>query len=142
MVDYVRVVRERVGRNVKRLRDREQWTQIELADRIGNDWRTISQIERGKTNVGLDILARIAHAGSMEVRDLFFNDAPSPEDPPGATIVFVKPDDLVAVAGAHAVLARLTETARDINETAAALAVQGDAPDSASDDPAATEDPK
>jgi transcriptional regulator with XRE-family HTH domain len=142
MDDYVRMVRERVGRNVRRLRGREQWTQVELADRIGNDWRTISQIERGKTNVGLDTLARIAHAGSMEVRDLFFNDAPTSEELPGATIVFVSPDDLAAVTGAQAVLTRLTATAHGITETAAALALQGDAPDSDADDGAASDEPE
>ena len=140
MVDYVRIVRERVGRNVKRLRDREQWTQIDLAEKVDNDWRTISQIERGKTNVGLDTLAKIAQAGSMEVRDLFFNDAPSPGDPPGTTIVFVKPEDLATVTSAQTVLAHLTETARDINETAAALALQRDAPDADSDEPETPED--
>ena len=122
MADYERAVRERVGRNVKRLRDREGWSQDQLAEKVGNTWRHISQIERGQANVGLDILTKIAKATAVDVSDIFFNDTPSPDDPPAATLVFVKPEDLAAIDAAHAVVKRLSETARDLQETTRSLA--------------------
>jgi transcriptional regulator with XRE-family HTH domain len=130
MVDYAREVRERVGRNVKRLRDGEQWSQDQLAEKVGNTWRHISQIERGQVNVTLDILAKIAEAAAVDVAALFVNDAPSPGDPSGPTMVFIKPDDLAAITAAHAVVTRLTDTARDLHETARTLAQNGSEADS------------
>ena len=46
MVEHAQAVRERVGRNVKRLRLRLGWSQDELAERVGNTGKHIGQIER------------------------------------------------------------------------------------------------
>lgn len=75
MRENLRAVRLRVGRNVRRLRRLRGLTQEELAEGVGNTWKHIGQVERGEVNVGLDILARIAAALSLDVSALFVEPA-------------------------------------------------------------------
>jgi transcriptional regulator with XRE-family HTH domain len=63
-------VRRRVGRNVRHLRKLRKFSQEELAARAGNTQKHVSQIERGQTNVGLDVLAKLASALNADVADL------------------------------------------------------------------------
>ena len=107
-------LRQRVARNVKRLRLAKAWTQDDLAARVGNSNRHVSQIERGVANLTLDYVAKIAASLSADAAELFFNDQPPPEQPPGAVAVFVSPDDLKLLEQARRVLARAQEVARPV----------------------------
>jgi transcriptional regulator with XRE-family HTH domain len=71
MPEEPRAVRLRVGSNVQRLRKWSKVTQEKLAESAGHAAKHIGQIERGEVNVGLDVLARIAKALSVDVADLF-----------------------------------------------------------------------
>lgn len=64
-------MRLRVGGNVQRLRRLRGMSQERFAELVGNTGKHIGQIERGEVNVGLDVLARIAAALSVDVADLF-----------------------------------------------------------------------
>jgi transcriptional regulator with XRE-family HTH domain len=66
-----RAVRLLVGRNVRELRRLRGFSQERLAELVGNSSKHIGLIEQGGTNVGLDLLARIAAALSVNVTDLF-----------------------------------------------------------------------
>jgi transcriptional regulator with XRE-family HTH domain len=66
-------VRLRVARGVKRLRRLRGWSQERLAEQVGNTEKHISQVERGKVNVGIDILASIASELEVDVVELFRN---------------------------------------------------------------------
>lgn len=51
-----------LGENVRRLRERRGWTQDRLAEAAGLHYTYVSGIERGRRNVTIDVLARIAEA--------------------------------------------------------------------------------
>lgn len=71
MPQQLPAVRLRVGSNVQRLRRSHGMSQERLAELVGNTGKHIGQIERGEVNVGLDILAHIAMALSVDVAELF-----------------------------------------------------------------------
>lgn len=62
--------RFQVVKSLIELRKENNLTQSELANRVGTTQNIISKIERGKMNVGLDFLNRLAHAfgRKLEVR--------------------------------------------------------------------------
>ena len=68
-----REVRLRIGRRVKRLRLQRGLSQEQLAERVGNSDKHISQVERGVTNVTIDVLSAVAKELSVDVAELFFN---------------------------------------------------------------------
>ena len=111
-MEQAEAVRQRVGRNVRRLRELRDWTQDELAEQVGNTNRHVGQIERGEVNVTIDYLAKIAESLSTDVATLFFNDTPSPNDPPEAIAIFVTPGELTLCSQLRGVLARVEELAR------------------------------
>ena len=113
MVEHAQAVRERVGRNVKRLRLRLEWSQDQLAERVGNTGKHIGQIERGEVNVTLDYLSKIAEVASVDVAEVFFNDAPSSGTATSDSIVFfISQEELDAIDRARRVLARAEEMSR------------------------------
>lgn len=71
MQEHVRAIRERVGRNVKRLREARGWSQATLAELVGNNEKHIGQIERGQVNTGINTLAAIAYRFAVNVTELF-----------------------------------------------------------------------
>jgi transcriptional regulator with XRE-family HTH domain len=71
MRDHARAIRSRVGRTIRRLRLARDLSQERLAERAGNSWKHVGQIERGEVNVGLDVLAGIAAALSVDIAELF-----------------------------------------------------------------------
>jgi transcriptional regulator with XRE-family HTH domain len=114
-------IRLRIGRNVRRLRELRQLTQVQLAEMVGtNNDRHMGQIERGEVNVGLNYLAKIADSVSVDIAELFFNDQPSPDDPPGVIAIFVTPEELEQFDRTREVLARVKELARLANPSEAA----------------------
>jgi transcriptional regulator with XRE-family HTH domain len=58
------------GKNIRNFRQRAALTQERLAEQADLDWTYISKIERGRENVSLDTLARIAKALAVSVSDL------------------------------------------------------------------------
>ena len=111
-MEQAEAVRQRVGRNVRRLRELRGWTQDELAERVGNTNRHVGQIERGEVNVTIDYLAKIAESLSTDVATLFFDDLPAADDPPGAIAIFVTPEELTLCTRLRDVLARVEDLAR------------------------------
>lgn len=59
-----------LGENVRRLRERRGWTQDQLAEQAGLHYTYVSGIERGRRNVTIDVLARIASALRVRPPDL------------------------------------------------------------------------
>ena len=91
MQDNLRAVRLRVGRNVEHLRRVRGWSQEKLAEMSGRTNKIIGQVERGETNVTIDILTSIAAGLSVNVADLF---RPSASDKSGEAIYMVLQQDL------------------------------------------------
>ena len=60
-----------VGARVRRLRKRKGWSQEELAERCGHHWTYIGGLERGERNATLQVVADIAQALGVPVRELF-----------------------------------------------------------------------
>jgi len=56
---------------VRELRADRQWSQESLAERADIHATYVSGIERGRRNVSIDILHRLAVAFDVEIRDLF-----------------------------------------------------------------------
>lgn len=110
-MEQAEAVRQRVGRNVRRLRELRQWTQDELAEKVGNTNRHVGQIERGEVNVTIDYLAKIAESLSIDVATLFFNDTPA-ADSPHAIAIFVTPEELTLCSQVTGVLSRVEALAR------------------------------
>ena len=75
MRDQGRAVRARVGRMVRGLRLQRGWSQEQLAERTGGSPKHVGRIERGEVNVGLNGLAELARALSVNVGDLFAESA-------------------------------------------------------------------
>lgn len=59
--------RERIGGLLASIRESSNKTQQDISDATGLDRANISKIEKGKYNVGLDILSKIADALNCEV---------------------------------------------------------------------------
>jgi transcriptional regulator with XRE-family HTH domain len=59
-----------LGLVIKRLRERHQWTQDELAQRAGTTAANISRIENGKHNPGAELLGSVAYVFGVRVYEL------------------------------------------------------------------------
>jgi transcriptional regulator with XRE-family HTH domain len=62
---------ERVGRNIALAREAQGWNQQELGDQLEADQAYISKVERGKVNLTLKTLAKIADVLGQDI-DYFF----------------------------------------------------------------------
>lgn len=60
-------VRRKIGTQISEARERKGYSIRELAAKCGVSYVTISKIENGKFNVGLDVIARIASVLGLEV---------------------------------------------------------------------------
>jgi transcriptional regulator with XRE-family HTH domain len=63
--------RDALGTRVRELRAERQWSQETLAERADIHTTYVSGIERGRRNVSIDILHRLAVAFEIDIRDLF-----------------------------------------------------------------------
>src|SRR5260221_8882938 len=95
-------VRLRVARGVKRLRRLRGWSQEKLAERVGNTEKHISQVERGKVNVGIDVLASIASELEVDVSELFRNGS----NPAGTSVCLITRQDLERIDEALRIVTR------------------------------------
>lgn len=66
-----------MGDNVRRLRERRGWTQDQLATRSDLHVTYISGIERGRRNVTIDVVARVADALKVRPGELLRERAPA-----------------------------------------------------------------
>lgn len=70
MSDVRPPIRERLAANLRRLRLEREWSQEDLASRSGLHHNQISSIERARTNVGIDLVDRLALALGVSVGTL------------------------------------------------------------------------
>lgn len=63
-------LRERVGTNIRRLRNAKEWSIEKLAIRSNLTADFVGKVERGVMNIGLDALGRIASVLGVDVHDL------------------------------------------------------------------------
>jgi transcriptional regulator with XRE-family HTH domain len=105
MRDQGRAVRARVGRMVRELRLLRGWSQEQLAERANSSPKHVGRIERGQVNVGVDGLAALARALSVDVSDLFSK--PQGRQP-GAAIHVIGSDDVAHLENVATLVRRLT----------------------------------
>jgi len=67
----VKTIQQTFGKRVRQLRLKKGWSQEQLAERAGRHWTYIGGIERGERNVTLAVIADIARALGVDIRDLF-----------------------------------------------------------------------
>jgi len=63
-------IQESLGARGRMLRTQRGWSQEELADRCGHHWTYIGGLERGERNATLQVVADIAQAFGVPVREV------------------------------------------------------------------------
>jgi len=63
-------IRARFGRRLRKLRKKQGWTQVQLAERFGLDRSYLADIERGKRNVSIVNLEIVATGFGLSVSQL------------------------------------------------------------------------
>ncbi len=63
--------RKKLGERIRELRRAVEITQEELGEKAELNYKYIGELERGKVNVSLDSLTRIADALKVKIGDLF-----------------------------------------------------------------------
>jgi transcriptional regulator with XRE-family HTH domain len=63
-------INEKVGFNIRRIREERGLSQEELASLAGLHRAYIGQIERGEKNIGLKNLQKIANALDINIKDI------------------------------------------------------------------------
>lgn len=64
-------VQRRFGARVRKLRNARGWSQEELAERAKKHWTYVGGVERGERNPTLKVIADLAHAFGIPIRELF-----------------------------------------------------------------------
>jgi len=59
------------GKRIRELRLKKKWSQEKLAEESGLHWTYISGIERGKRNLGIENVMKLARALKVDVGQLF-----------------------------------------------------------------------
>ena len=65
-------IRQRLGKNVRRLREGKGWSQEDYADRAGIHRTYVSDIERGKRNPTVSVVEKLAAPLGVRAGDLLF----------------------------------------------------------------------
>lgn len=60
--------RLRIGQRISELRQEKGLSLKELADMVGIDFSNLSKIERGKYNVGIDILYKVCKSLGVDLK--------------------------------------------------------------------------
>lgn len=66
-----KATRNKLGKNIRNLRREKDWSQEELADKVGLHRTYVGAIERGEQNVTIDTLAKIAKALNASFAQIF-----------------------------------------------------------------------
>jgi transcriptional regulator with XRE-family HTH domain len=64
-------VQRRFGAHLRKLRIARGWSQEEFADRAKKHWTYVGGVERGERNPTLRVIADLAHALGVPIRELF-----------------------------------------------------------------------
>jgi XRE family transcriptional regulator, regulator of sulfur utilization len=67
----MRTIQEEFGSRVRDLRKKRGWTQEQLAEAAGRHWTYIGGIERGERNITLQVVADLARALDIDIKELF-----------------------------------------------------------------------
>ncbi|MBK6728471.1 MAG: helix-turn-helix transcriptional regulator [Xanthomonadales bacterium] len=73
-------IARRLGANIAALRKAREWTQSDLAERVGVDTETISRFERGATLPSLLTLDKISRSLRVGVGELLAESSAQPDD--------------------------------------------------------------
>ena len=84
-----------VRKNVKRYRDYKNWTQAELAEKLGISVNFLSDIENGKRWISPASMVKFAAVLNIDPYELF---KPAEIQPPAVTAIFNKYNDDVLLA--------------------------------------------
>lgn len=71
MKDMREDIRKRLGMRIREMRKSAGMTQEELGERASLNYKFIGELERGRVNVSIDSIARIAGALGVRIGDLF-----------------------------------------------------------------------
>ncbi|MBI3756214.1 MAG: helix-turn-helix transcriptional regulator [Deltaproteobacteria bacterium] len=74
MEKRIDALRKELGRKIRELRKTAGLTQEELDEKTGLNYKFIGELERGKVNVSIDSLLKIADALNVKIEDLFRRD--------------------------------------------------------------------
>jgi transcriptional regulator with XRE-family HTH domain len=66
-----RDIKRALGRRIRELRKRLNWSQEKMAEASGLHWTYVGQVERGERNLTLNSIQAIAKAFSLKISDLF-----------------------------------------------------------------------
>ncbi|MBT4511168.1 MAG: helix-turn-helix transcriptional regulator [Chloroflexi bacterium] len=75
------LLRKFLGQRIRQLRKARDWTQQELAERAGLDYKYVGAIERGERNITIDNVEKIAAGLGLEAHQLFLFSAVAEEMP-------------------------------------------------------------
>ncbi|MBN1507311.1 MAG: helix-turn-helix transcriptional regulator [Sedimentisphaerales bacterium] len=64
-------IQEQFGSRVRDPRKKRGWTQEQLGEVAGRHWTYIGGIERGERNITLQVIADLAHALDVDIKELF-----------------------------------------------------------------------
>ena len=65
------MIKEKVGKRIKQLREKNNLTQEVFAEKCGLDRTYITSIERGKRNISIVNLEKISNAFNISLREFF-----------------------------------------------------------------------
>jgi transcriptional regulator with XRE-family HTH domain len=68
----------RVGRRVAELRRGREWTQEQLAEKLGTSVQWVSRIEGGTVNLTIHTLVGLGRVLDVEITELFASPGPEP----------------------------------------------------------------
>ena len=105
----LRATRQRLGKNVQQLRHLRGWSQEKLGELSGQTTKIIGQVERGQTNITIDILTDIARGLSVNVADLF---RPAANDRSGERVYLIFERDLEQAIAMGRMALRVKRAAR------------------------------
>jgi transcriptional regulator with XRE-family HTH domain len=67
----MKMIQEQFGSRVRDLRKKRGWTQEQLAEAAGHYWTYIGGMERGERNITLQVVADLACALDVDIKELF-----------------------------------------------------------------------
>lgn len=71
VLNYQKEQQERLAMSIKKVKEKRKLTQIQIAYITGTSQKTISKIERGKTDANIWTLSRIGHFLNLSFCELF-----------------------------------------------------------------------